>query len=210
MNRTPTKKDLIVLVADRDMDVAMRAILARDRSLGIRPVHVEVQVHEDRDAGCRAVGVQYLSRHRDSHRHVLLMFDHKGCGREGASAQELQTELEAELRRTWGDRGAVIVLSPELEVWLWSDSPHVDAILGWRGRQPDLRAWLERQGWLKTGQPKPLRPKEALEAALRVAQEPRTPALYGSLARKVSLTRCTDRAFLKLKTVLQTWFPEGH
>jgi len=61
---------------------------------------------------------------------------------------------------------------------------------------------------VEIGQPKPPRPKDALEAALRVAQEPKSPALYGSLAGKVSLTRCTDRAFLKLKTVLQSWFSE--
>ncbi|MEN8217380.1 MAG: hypothetical protein ABFS56_13640 [Pseudomonadota bacterium] len=26
----------------------------------------------------------------------------------------------------------------ELEIWVWSDSPHVAEILGWKNKQPDL------------------------------------------------------------------------
>jgi hypothetical protein len=67
---------------------------------------------------------------------------------------------------------------------------------------------MRQRGFLEEDELKPARPKEALEAALRVVRVPRSSAIYKALAEKVSLSRCTDPAFLKLKTVLQQWFSE--
>ncbi|MFB3133348.1 MAG: hypothetical protein ACE10K_12585, partial [Rhodothermales bacterium] len=53
---------------------------------------------------------------------------------------------------------------------------------------------------------KPQRPKEAVEAVLRATDTPRSSSLYRQLAQKVSLNRCDDPAFLKLKSTLQEWF----
>lgn len=53
---------------------------------------------------------------------------------------------------------------------------------------------------------KPVRPKEAMEDALRSVRLPRSSALYRQLAQQVSLSRCTDESFLKLRKILQTWF----
>jgi hypothetical protein len=144
-----------------------------------------------------------------SYAHALLLFDREGCGREKDSPEEIERELESKLKTVgWNDRAAVIVLDPELEIWVWSESPHVDYQLGWGGRKMNLRTWLRKQQLLKPRQQKPDRPKEALEAALAVVRLPRSSAIYRALAEKVSLARCSDRAFLKLKAILQFWFAE--
>ena len=100
------------------------------------------------------------------------------------------------------------MLDPELEAWVWSDSPHVDDVAGWKNRRPSLRRWLISQDYLQEGATKP-GPKEALEAALRTVRKPRSASLYRQLAEKVSLRRCNDPSFLELKTVLTAWFPAG-
>jgi len=111
------------------------------------------------------------------------------------------------LGRWWGDKAKAIILIPVLEIWVWSDSPHVDEILGWKDRTPALREWLIREGWLKKRALKPDRPKEAFEAALREAQTPKSSSLFRQLAERVSFERCVDSAFNELKIVLREWFP---
>lgn len=56
---------------------------------------------------------------------------------------------------------------------------------------------------------KPHAPKEAMEAVLRLARLPRSAARYRQLAEKISLDRCSDETFRKLRTTLQTWFPSN-
>ena len=138
----------------------------------------------------------------------MVIFDCEGCGNENLSRQRLEEEVEGRLAANgWPDRSRAIVIDPELEAWVWSNSPHVDAAMGWTGRTPGLRRWLMEKGMLQATEQKPRRPKEAVEMALRVVQKPRSSAIYRELARTVGLERCTDPAFLKLKETLQRWFP---
>ena len=138
------------------------------------------------------------------------MFDHEGSGKENKTAQELQNDLNSKFAlSSWGnERARAIVFSPELEAWVWSKSPHVDEVAGWKNSQPSLRAWLVDQGWLKKGDNKPKQPKEAFEAALRKAQIPRSSSLYRQIAERVSLDRCTDQVFREFRQILKTWFKE--
>jgi hypothetical protein len=101
----------------------------------------------------------------------------------------------------------VIVLRPELENWVWSNSPHVEEVLGWSGHAPDLREWLRNQHLWPIELMKPGRPKEAMEAALREVGLPRSSALFRRLAEEVSLNGCSDPAFLEFRAVMQRWFP---
>jgi hypothetical protein len=48
-----------------------------------------------------------------------------------------------------------------------------------------------------------------VETVLRTVRQPRSSGLYRKLAEKVSLERCTDPAFDKLRIVLRRWFPEA-
>ena len=202
------KKDLIVLAADKDMEYALKGILSRPEALNIRSIEVDIMVHPEHDPGCALRGVQYLSSFAQEYKYGLLMFDFEGSGKEEVRVEKLQEDLNNELARSpWSRRARAVVLSPELEVWIWGDSPEVDEVIGWSGCEPSLRVWLKEQRWLKEGEFKPERPKEAFEAALRKAKRPRSASIYRRIAENVSLQRCTDGSFLEFKRIMQEWFP---
>ena len=207
----PYAKELVVLAADLDAENALRGILQRWQSLGIRELRdgngFDIHRHPQRDAGCRSGAEAFLESFVHTHGHALVVFDHDGCGWEGRSAQEVETDLEERLSRAgWAGRCSVVVIVPELEAWVWSDSPHVEVELGWSGRQPSLRAWLTAERLIETNAAKPPDPKLAMERAMRTASKPRSPHVFARLAGTVGLNRCKDRSFLKLKRTLQGWF----
>lgn len=200
--------DLIVLVPDRNMEYAINGILKRKHSLKIRSVKFEVHVHPAHDPGCFSDGPEFLRFALNQAHHALIALDHEGSGQEhDMNRMEMEDDLEKRLADTgWSGRSAAVVIAPELENWVWSDSPHVDTALGWIGREPSLRKWLLQQGYLKKNEMKPSRPKEALQQALRAAGKSRTSRLYTVLSEQVGFDRCIDPAFLKLKAILQRWF----
>ena len=206
--RTPSsEQDVIILVADKDMEQTVIGICSRPAALSVRGFSYRVLVHPARDPGCLLEGVDFLRPFQRQFSHAMILFDRMGCGREGQSGAELEAHVEQKLTLSgWEARSAAIVIDPELELWVWSDSPHVEQVLGWQGRQPDLRHWLQDRSFLASGVLKPDRPKEAMEDALRNVRLPRSSALYRQLAQQVSLSRCTDESFLKLRKTLQTWF----
>jgi hypothetical protein len=204
-----TMKDLVALAADGSMEKVLQGIFSRPGSLKIRPFSCDIFVHPQRDPGCLTRGHDFLKPFRKSHRHALVVFDYEGCGRESATPGELEAEVTARLAATgWESRAEVVVIAPELEIWVWSESPHVDEALGWKARPPGLRPWLKEKGFLAAGHGKPAQPKEAVEKALRTASKPRSSAIYQKLAETVTLSACTDPSFQKLRSVLVSWFGE--
>lgn len=201
-------RDLVLLVADANIEHTVKGLLSRPEAIGIRAVKFEVIKHVERDPGCLK-SADLLRLYRGRYRHALVLFDREGSGRENSSREALEQDLERRLSPDWGERARVVVLDPELEAWLWSDSPHVDAVLGWAGLTPSLRSWLVERNLLAAGAVKPRRPKEAAERALRQVRKPRSSALYGELARKVSFQRCEDPSFRRMLEILRGWFPRG-
>lgn len=190
------------------MEHALRGLLKRPEAIGIRPIEKDILVHPEHDPACARHGVRFLNMFSEQYRHALLMFDHEGSGRESVAPAELQEDLNAEFARSvWDDRAKAIVLLPELEAWVWSDSPKVDEVAGWRNRSPGMRSWLVEEGWMETENAKPDRPKEAFGAALKEANVPRSASLYEQIASQVSLRRCQDASFLRFRAALQAWFP---
>ena len=203
-------KDLVILAADKDLEFALKGMLSRPKALGIRPVeaNTDIFVEPEHDPACALRGVDFLDNLSGQYRYGLLIFDHEGSGKETTTPQELQKSLNAEfVSSTWGNRARAIVLVPELEAWIRSNSPHIADVVGWKNRKPRLRPWLTEQGWLQEGEVKPARPKEAFEAALRKVRKPRSASLYQQIAERVSLHQCTDTAFIELKSILNNWFP---
>ena len=203
-----TRKDLVVLTPDKNWEAALKGLFSRPSALGTRAIMAETLQHPRKDPGCVNEGVRFLSGYSEQYHYGLLIFDHEGCGREQARPHDIQTELDQEFTRSaWGDRARTVVLSPELEAWVWSNSPHVDDVTGWKNRQPSLRCWLIEQGWLQPKEIKPTRPKEAFQAALREARKQRSSSLYQQIAERVSVSRCRDASFLEFKSILRDWFP---
>lgn len=201
-------KDLVTLVADLDMEQTLRGLLSRPQSLGIKPIEYEILRHPQHDPGCWNDADNLLQSQSKNFRYALVLFDHEGSGQEKREIEDLQDELQARLiGKGWDeDRARVVIIKPELEIWVWSESPQVDACMGWAGKQPDLRSWLRTHNLLGTDEIKPQNPKEAVELALRAVKKPRSAAIYKQLAEKVSVQRCTDSSFLRLKETLQEWF----
>lgn len=200
-------KDLVVLVADKNMEQAVTGLLSRPQSLKVRPLDYDAFVHPRRDPGCLNDAHEFLRFQAKSYRHALVMFDWEGCGRDNLGAEALAEEVKERLAANgWQDRADAVVLDPELEVWVWSASPHVVDCLGWAHRQPTLRDWLAETNHWPADRPKPPRPKEAMEAALRQVRKPRSSAIYLELAQSVSLQSHTEPAFLRFTNLLQRWF----
>jgi hypothetical protein len=207
MTKEKYQGDLVVLVADKNMEFSIKGVLERPEALGISQISVEIYTHIGRDPGCLNKGDGFLHSFVNKCRHALIMLDREGCGREKESREMLEEEIEERLSKSgWNDRAAAIVIDPELEAWLWSDSPEVDSALGWKGKSPSLRTWLKKKEFFKGDSPKPSPPKNAAEEALKKVFKPRSASIYYQVAKSVSLKRCEDPAFLKLKEKLTQWF----
>jgi len=203
-----TQKDLIALVADKNMEAALRSVLQRHESLEIRKINFDILVHPHRDPGCLSSAHTLLLPFNQRYLCSVVMFDKEGCGQEAKTATELETEVRNLLfERGWTDRSCAITIDPELESWVWQNSPHVSNALGWDSGINELYLWLKNKGHIEESENHPKHPKEALEAVLRNVKKPRSSSIYAELGSKLSLKKCDDPSFLRLKSYLQAWFP---
>ena len=206
------KRDLRVVVADLDAENVLKALLARHQSLGIRQLRFDPDQdllrYSGRDPGCRLDAVALLQPFQTTHDHARVIFDRHGSGRDTDSREAIEEEIEQRLSvNGWGQRARVIVLDPELEAWVWSQSPEVATTMGWESLG-ELHAFLRAKNWLADGSVKPAQPKEAMEAALREKRKPHSARRFEALAEKVGrLDACEDSAFEKFLATLREWFP---
>jgi hypothetical protein len=198
-------KDLVLLVADKNAHFALKGALGRPEALGIRPIEFEFRVHPGRDGGTRGTGPEMLALERRRFKHALLVLDFEGCGTDLPNATALEAQLDGRLSTHWKEAAKSIVIEPELDVWVWGADNAVEAVIEWRAGK-SVREWLREQGFAFEANEKPTRPKEALEAALRIPGLPRSSALYQTIAEKISLRRCGDEAFIRLRKQLLEWF----
>ncbi len=211
------KRDLFVVVADLDAENAVKTLLVdRQCALGIqlnfnpdRPSQGDLLRYSGRDSGCYKKAVDLLRTPQRTHRHAMLLFDRDGSGAEREDRVAIECEIEQQLQSSgWAaDSASVIVIEPELEVWVWSTSPRVPDVLGWCDDREGLRNFLAQSNLWDAGAPKPNDPKMAMEVALRKKQKPLGARLFADLASRVSVDRCQDPAFCKFREVLQRWFP---
>jgi hypothetical protein len=206
-------RDCFFLLADKNMEAAFAGFLTRDGfhlSLGIRRFAFDrmqdIIVESGSDPGvfCRAHDLLRLYRH--THRFAVVVLDNAWDGSPGVEA--IQSTVKANIVNSgWhADRVEVIVIDPELEAWIWQDSPHLATALRFT-QHVSLRQWLETQGLWDAGAAKPSEPKTAVEIALRASRLPRSSAIYRQIISRISVQACTDPAFLRLRDALRRWFP---
>lgn len=209
-------KDLLFLVADKDMAEAIGGFLGRpavDRVIGCRPFafdgrrDIRVAAGQN-DCGLYVRANELLRPYVAEYRHAVVIVDEEWDGSPGADA--ICSRLADHLGDAgWtADRCLGLVVRPEADVWLWSSSPHSATALGWASWDV-LRPALETNGWLASGEAKPARPKEAAEWALKNGETrtPRSAALYRKVASSVSVHKCEDTALAALLEALRGWFP---
>jgi len=200
-------KDLLLLVADKNAHFALKGALGRPEAMGMRSIQFDFIVHPGRDGGVRKSGPELLALERHRFRHALLVLDFEGSGTDRPGAEALEAELDARLAPRWAATAKAIVIDPEVDVWIWGGDRAVEEVFAWPPGQ-GVRDWLREKGFDLADHGKPVRPKEALEAALRFAGLPRSSALYQRVAEKISLRHCVDPAFLRLRHQLAAWFPK--
>lgn len=199
-------RDLIVLAADKSIEAAIKGILGRTQSLRIKPLGYDTLVHPGRDPGCFRDGDKLLTQFVREYLHGLVVFDKEWDGAPFSDAKALAADVDERLGVVWGDRAKCVVIDPELESWVWSDSPHVATILGWENRNPGLRERMKAAGLWPDGSAKPTDPKRAYELALREANLPRSSSIFRALASRVGFERCSDASFQLLVDTLRGWF----
>jgi hypothetical protein len=215
--------ELVAVVADLDAENMVRGILTRHQALGIRPIrNPKVQrMISTHDAGCYK-DVHHLTRQFiDKGEYLIVLFDRHGSGAKDSAAQTIEQDVQGRLDAVgWRGRSAVVVFDPELEVWLWTDSPHTAKVMGW-SNVGELRRWLQdpkivarNDHVVPSGSPvwpsmspKPADPKEAYLLALREKRQARSAAHFEDIARKANFKGCRDAAFNRFSAVLQRWFP---
>lgn len=208
MTGPANRRDLVILAADQDIEFALRGLLSRPAALGMRTVDYEIYPHPEHDPGCLLRAHDFLRSFMNQFDKSLVVFDRSGSGQERKSREVLESDVERLLSGSgWATRTAAIAIDPELEVWVWSDAPEVDQLLGWAQRTPPLRSWLREKHRLEADELKPKDPKEAYEQALRAVSLPKSPSIFRKLAESVSVRRCSDPSFKKLRAVLRKWFP---
>jgi hypothetical protein len=208
--------DLLFLVADKNMAEAVGGLLERDQihlAIGCSPFlfdarrDIKVAAGQN-DPGLYVRANELLRPLAREYRHAVVIVDEEWDGSPGE--EEIARQLSGHLVDAgWSEETSLpLVVRPEADVWLWSDSPHSATALGWPS-WTELRPALERQGLLAADKKKPERPKEAAEWALRngVRKAPRSAALYRQVSSRVSVHRCEDTALTRLMEVLRTWFP---
>ncbi|MCX8140334.1 MAG: hypothetical protein N3E46_11695 [Gemmataceae bacterium] len=196
-------KDLVVLVADKNMEHALKGILGRPAALHIRPITFDIFIHPRRDPGVLNYAPNFLRLHMAKYRYALVLFDREGCGC-NETAEVLEERVKRELQQSGWQNAEAVILDPELEVWVFVDSPHVPQVIADGDEQLCSQKLTHAE---KSRLNKPARPKELMETLLREKRIPRSSSLYLKLAQKVSLSNCSDPAFLKLRQILQEWFP---
>ncbi|WP_419941196.1 methylation-associated defense system protein MAD4 [Candidatus Palauibacter sp.] len=198
---------LVALAADRDIEEALAKLFARPEALGVAPFRHEIRRHPRRDPGCRVEAADFLRPFRNRFSHALVVFDRVGCGGVGPR-EDIEASVERELHQSgWEDRGRAVVIDPELEVWVWSDSPAVLSALRWTQGHQALRSWLAAEQLWNPGAAKPHDPKAAMLRCLRKTRRRRSARIFGEIAAGTSLEGCRDPAFGKIRTVLREWYP---
>ena len=199
-------KDLVLLAADKNMQAALRGALNRPLSLDIRPITFDFRVHPGRDGGVRTTGPEVIAGEVARFRHAIVIFDLEGSGAGIADSVEVESRLDARLKAQWEERAKCIVVDPEVDIWLWGADTALRQLLDW-SRPGTIRDWLGAGGFEFNANNKPRRPKEAFEEVVTTCGLARSSALYEKVTSKISLHRCRDSAFLRLRKQLQSWFP---
>lgn len=197
-------KDLFVFAADKNMEFSLKGGLERPGSLGIRPITFEIRQHPGRDGGMRTSGAQIVALQASRFRHALMVLDYEGSGA-SESSRDLEAMLDKALAEHWGERAKAIVIDPELDIWMWGGDVVLSELLRWK-RSESIRQWLTAKQFRFRPNCKPERPKEALETVMPEVQLRRSSAIYEKIANRISLAKCSDPAFLRLRDTLRGWF----
>ena len=207
-------RDCMFLLADSNMKAAFEGFLNRDsfhHSLGCGQFSFAASrdlrvASGDNDPGLYTRGHELLRPYVNTHRFAVIVLDEEWYGSPGVDTirEHITTNL---LKTGWRKENCrVIVVDPELEMWIWQRNDHVAKALGMGSSREFETEPIISEAWPQ-GQLKPSRPKETLEAVLRKNHIPRSSSIYRRITSRVSVKSCQDGSFQELSQTLQAWFP---
>jgi hypothetical protein len=86
-------KDLVVLVADKNIEFAVEGLLSRIESLEISPtITYEIIVHPKRDPGCYRNSYDLMRIKSGQFNNAIVLFDKDGCGHENERISVIESE----------------------------------------------------------------------------------------------------------------------
>lgn len=192
--------DLVVLFADADAERFVTTLVERGIERGcLRPIAwkaIRDPMHDARVADAPAATLAPFLRM--SRCRFVVIFDHHGSGHDSRSIDEVEADTLAALARAGVDRERVLVLvfEPELEVTLVSVW---DRVLELLARKRDVA---------KASVPMNAHdPKTSWASALQRYRLKTSAALFGELARELSLAKLKEgEALSRLSDGLVRWF----
>jgi hypothetical protein len=207
-------RDCVFFVADKTMRETFFGFLGReDRDDLLGGVAFQFDPGEDlffaagqNDPGLWTRANELLRPFQATHQKAVVAID---CAWEGSPGPAAILErINQQLQDSGWDanRFVVIAINPELEQWIWQDSPVLEKELRHSG-PASLRLHLAERGLWPAHQAKPPNPKEVF---LQVQQENRakkSSAVFKRIAAAVPITTCADPEFQRLVAQLQVWFP---
>ena len=127
-------RELVVVTADNQQKRTVATLLLeRWRALGIRQLAINADsdiysLQNDPGVFHRAGG--FLAVFARQYEYALVLIDAEWEGGP-ASAEKIEAKIQNDLNSNGRKgRSAVVVIDPELEIWVWSTSPHVPRLFG--------------------------------------------------------------------------------
>jgi len=211
------KRPCVFLVADGTMAQVLNRFLSRgylEARLGCRTFDFDFQQdvvvdvrNGNTDGGIHRRAHQLLRRYLSFYQHAIVLLDKNFGGRLPAAVvrEEILNNL---LRNGWSAECVeVVVIDPELEIWLWQrGNPHVARAFRYN-RPASLEAFLEAAGVWSATALKPARPKEAARLLLQRYRSGTPMVVYARIIENISVSGCQDPAFNLLAAALRRWFP---
>jgi hypothetical protein len=181
------------------MEATFKGFLGRENfhlSLRTRPFTYEIIVdYQGNDPGVYARAHELLDFYRHTHTYAIVVLDKAWQGAP-SSAQKIRRYITKNLvKRGWYKENVeVIVIEPELEAWIWQDSPHIAKAFEYDPPgYTSIRKWLEAEGFWKAADLKPVQPKEAFELLAKKADVPLSGAIYRDITSRISVSQCQDQ-----------------
>lgn len=207
------KRDVVFYVADGTMEAVFQKFLGKgafEGRLGCKSFSYDIaRDPRSTDGGLHRRAHLLLEGYKNTHEKVVVVLDQQFGGE--LPAEQVRQDIEANLEKSGWATGsyAVIVIDPELEVWLWQDNGHVEHAVGYKG-QKRLREHLADIGEWPNDQAKPSDPKASIQKLIKSNRAGPPMVVYSNIASNVSAKRCVDGAFQSMVDQLGGWFPKEH
>jgi hypothetical protein len=208
------KRDCVFFVADKTMRETFLGFLSReDRPAQLDCGNFAFDPAEDlffaagqNDPGLNTRAGSLLSPFLHSHRKAVVVLD---CDWDGSPGQaQILLNVTTQLQQSgWAPEDVIVIaIEPELEQWIWQDSPVLSDELRMEAPQ-GLKAMLGQRGLWPAEATKPPSPKDLFIQLRRENNVKLSSSIFKRIASRVPVAACEDGEFRRLVAQLRAWFP---